>query len=212
MTYENDARFNFIDEDGNTWFCKKDDDYKPSKEKFIEERFVVKYGRELSYKMITSLVSRSSALRDWYATQLEDFILEVEVPKYYEEILTPKEYKNLAIEVSKVNKNFALESNELNEISKKYKADCEKIRKDYKIKNDKLFANKLVKILTLNSESLPIGLQLKLENYTPSDQDDIRTSALYGRELLVRYKISLMEAFKNGADIDAMIANDSEKF
>lgn len=212
MTFENDPRFNFIDQDGNEWFCKKDDLYKPSKNKFIEERFFAKYGRVLEFDIITKLVSRSESLRNWYAKQLEDFILEVDVPEYYENILSPTEFKLLSVEVAKVNKNFALESKELGVISDKYKKDCEEVRKSYKLKNEKLFNNKLVKILTLNSESLPIGLQLKLENYTPSDQDDIRTSALYGRELLVRYKISLIEALKRGEDVDVIISSDSEKF
>lgn len=212
MTFENDPRFDFIDEDGNKWFCKKDDLNKPNKRKFIEERFIAKYGRELEFDMIAKLVSRSEALRNWYAKQLEDFILEVDVPEYYANILTPIEFKQLSVEVAKVNKNYALESKELNIISEKYKKDCEQVRNNYKIKNDLLFSNKLVKILTLNSESLPIGLQLKLENYTPSDQDDIRTSALYGRELLVRYKISLIEALKRGEDVDTIISNDTEKF
>lgn len=212
MTFENDERFSFIEEDGSKWFCKKDDEFKPNKSLFIEERFEQKFGRTLDFKTISNLVSRSLALREWYADQIEDFILEVEVPEYYNDVLEPREYKELSSKVSKYNDNNAKESAELLKLSIEHKKKVAEVKEKYKKLNETLLNNDLVKILTLSSEALPLGLQLKLENYTPSDQEDVRTSALYGRELLVRYKIFLIEKSKAGENISEIIRENSAKF
>lgn len=211
-SFIDEERFKFIDQDENTWYSKRDDDFKPNKPKFVEDRFHDRFSKVLDYDTITKLVSRSRMLREWYADVISDYILEVDVPEYFQDLIEPKQYKKLSEKVSQYNINNRLKSEKLQKASENYKNECLKIENEFKPKFDELTKDSLVKILTLNSEDLPIGLQFKLENYTAEKAEDPKTSALYSREMLVRYKIYLLEEAKKGQDIDEIIEQNQTKF
>lgn len=212
MTIDLDKVASFIDEDGNTWYAKADDDYRPDRAAFVEEKFEAAYGTALSFNEIGELVSRSKGLRTWYAGIIASFILEVEVPQYYKEKISPTEYKTLMVDVASLNKINATESAELSAASAEYKAKTANIVNKRTAEKQKLTKNSLVRILTLTSEELPLKLQLVLNRYTPSSESDVRTKSLLSREMLIRYKLSLLEEVKAGADLEALIAEGMTKF
>lgn len=207
-----DDRYSFIDDDLTTWHAKIDDDFKPEKNVFIENKFYHEFDQKLSFETITNLVSRSSSLRLWYADAISEYILEVDVPQYFQELIEPGEYQKLSEKVKQYNAYNVEKAKRLNAVAEKAKKDVNDIEKEFEPKFAKIKADPKVLVLTLNSEKLPLGLQLKLENYTPSEASDPRTTSLYSREMLVRYKIELLKVIKDGGDVAQVIDDNCAKF
>lgn len=210
--FRSDKRYKFIDEDNITWYATKNDDYKPDRKAFVEKRFEEEFGEFHDYNKVTNLVSRSEALQEWYARVIEDYILEVDVPQYFKELITPEKYKELSEKVSEYNVNNRNESAELTTCAEKYKEKVKAIKDKYKPKFDALNKDALVRILTLDSSKLPLGLQLQLDNYTPSDESDPKTASIVAREMLIRYKIDLLERHSKGEDVISYIHDNQTKF
>lgn len=211
--FKTDSRFEFIDENSDSWYCKIDDEFQPNREEFVEREFMAAYSEALNYDTITKLVSRSESLRDWYATVIEKYILEVDVPQYYSELIGADKYKEVQKSVSAYNKLNKDRSMELSRAADVYKSTINNINIKYRPKFISLEQDNVVKILTLTSDKLPLALQLRLENYSPQDKSDPRTKSLYAREMLVRYKrFLLQEAEKGERTIDEVIEEGMTKF
>lgn len=210
--FSTDSRYSFEDESATKWYAKADDDFKPDKNAFIEQKFKQRFVQELSFDKITNLVSRSSALREWYADMISEYILEVDVPQYYKELIEPGDYKRLSEKVKTYNKLNVEKARKLNEVAEETKKKIKFIEDEFEPQFAKITCDPQVKVLTLNSEQLPLGLQLKLENYTPADASDPRTTSLFSREMLIRYKIELLNVIKEGGDVAQVIDDNSAKF
>lgn len=205
-------RYEFIDDDLNKWHCKIDDDFKPSRNQFIIDRFERDYGSVQKIDTINELVSRSLALKEWYSKVIEEYILEVDVPQYFIDKIDPKQYKKLSQKVSEFNSILAQESEAKRNLSLKYKADLENINLKFEPKKNEIVKDNFVRVLTLTKEELPLKLQLLLVNYSPNEESDPRTASLYGREMLVRYKIELLDHISKGDDIEKIIQENQSKF
>lgn len=206
-----DKRYSYADEDGNTWYCKIDDEYKPDRDKFIIDNFKTTFGEILEIKVINELVSRSAQMKIWYSDVISKYILEVDLPQYFANKIKPEEYNSIQKKIALYNDLNKKESIEKQKISDEYKAKITKIEDSYKADKSKVMKDPLVRILTINKEELPINLQLKLISYSPKEENDPRTAALYGREMLVRYKIELLELHSAGVDVDQVIIDRQSK-
>lgn len=207
-----DDRYKFIDEDLETWYCKNDDEFKPNRDEFIIKRFEQEYGRTLKIKIINELVSRSRALKEWFAKISEEYILEVDVPQYFKDKIESRQYRLLSEKVSEFNSQNARESREKQSAAAKYKKEIKQIEEKYAALKLPIIKDDYVRVLTLTKDELPLNLQLLLINYTPEQDSDPRTASLFGREMLVRYKIELLDRISKGEKIGELIEENQTKF
>lgn len=190
------------------WTVIKEQSYTPDKVEYTVTNFKTAFpnvtlpeGVLPSYDLIGRLASRSSVITEWLAINNAEYALEAQMPTYLEDVMTPEEYKKTQSEVTAYNKVIAEQQKEKQKASEIYKENLKKIDDKYNKQLNKIKENKKLKILTLPSTSLPLTLQLAIENYTPTG-DDPPTKRTYLREILTNYKIYLLKELDNNKDIN----------
>jgi hypothetical protein len=202
-------------EDNSKWYIVADEAYRPDREKFLIDKFNKEYqipgvnGIDKLY----ALCSRSKALNTWLAFANAEYASTETVPTYYKDLVNKEVYnesQKTLTELSKINK---LRADEEAKAAAEYSKKLIEINEKYSRRQSPLLQNKIIKILNMKSTDLPLTLQLMIENYTPADVTTAPDRRMYGRELLIRYKMSLLNILNNNADvdIDAIIAELSVK-
>jgi hypothetical protein len=154
---------------------------------------------------LVRVVSRSEVLNEWYAKTSLLYADSVQLPLAYKDQLSPIEYKEFFSDTSLYKKNLALETDEIQQLSKTFKEEAQIIRDKYKKLNDDIISkNKMYPILVLNKNQLPISASIMIEDYTPKTGDITMKRNAYGREVLISYQKSLIQAVKNKPDIDIL--------
>jgi hypothetical protein len=154
---------------------------------------------------LVRVVSRSEVLNEWYAKTSLLYADSVQLPLAYKDQLSPIEYKEFFSDTSLYKKNLALETDEIQQLSKTFKEEAQIIRDKYKKLNDDIISkNKMYPILVLNKNQLPISASIMIEDYTPKTGDITMKRNAYGREVLISYQKSLIQAVKDKPDIDIL--------
>jgi hypothetical protein len=154
---------------------------------------------------LVRVVSRSEVLNEWYAKTSLLYADSVQLPLAYKDQLSPVEYKEFFSDTSLYKKNLALETDEIQQLSKTFKEEAQNIRDKYKKLNDDIISkNKMYPILVLNKNQLPISASIMIEDYTPKTGDITMKRNAYGREVLISYQKSLIQAVKDKPDIDIL--------
>lgn len=187
------------DVDINKWYAVIDENYQPNKDLFILEKFNKEYPRYdlKDVKTLYNLVSRSTSLQEWLAYANADFVLNVECPEYFKEVLTNEEYNETSVKISEINKLYAQKSNEEYLLAERYRKDKKELDKLYGRKFDQLQQDNNTRILALKSSELPLELQMLIEAYTPSQENDINSKKRFAKELMIKYKLFLLNMCKN---------------
>jgi len=193
--------------DSSSWKVVEAQNFRPDKPEFMLKRFKKDFPKQASavndFDMLTKLASRSKAVSEWYARVSAEYVLEINVPKYLKDIVEPKEFEEANTKIKELNKLAAERALDEQRVVKNYQQEMKKIEEDYTKKSAVNLQNKLVRILTLNSTSLPITLQLMIENFTPSTTSGSPDKKTYAREVLTQFKISLLKYFADKANKDA---------
>lgn len=184
------------------WYIVEDEEYRPDRAQFVLEKFKedfssIKIGD--NPEKVYALCSRSSKLNLWLAEANNQYALIQNTPTFYRDVIDPKEYEKVSAQLLIVSQKNRERASEELKAAQEYQAKISKIKSKYV---DFKIDNKFAKVIALNSTSLPLTLQLAIENYTPSDADDSPTKREYARELLIRYKLNLINMIKNDADVD----------
>lgn len=185
------------------WVTIIDESYKPNREAFIINKFQKDFAaiKVSNCDEIFKLASRSTRLNKWLAEVNAEYALKEKVPTYFRDYVDPSVFKETSEKLTKLRNNNAKQAAEEAELARKYHKEMEDIRNAYKEENDKIVGDDYVtKILNLNSTSMPLSLQLGIENYTPAKEGTSPNKATYAREMLIRFKISLLEAMKANKD------------
>jgi hypothetical protein len=154
---------------------------------------------------LVRVVSRSEVLNEWYAKTSLLYADSVQLPLAYKDQLSPIEYKEFFSDTSLYKKNLALETDEIQQLSRTFKEEAQIIRDKYKKLNDDIISkNKMYPILVLNKNQLPISASIMIEDYTPKTGDITMKRNAYGREVLISYQKSLIQAVKDKPDIDIL--------
>lgn len=169
----------------------------------FEEEFNIKLNQKDDNANISyffEIVSRNNSVREWYTKQKLIFNEVSEIPKYISENLTLDEYSITKQNLIRSKKLTVEVSTKIQELSERYqkdiKAEKEKINKFVKEGNDRFF-----EVLNLGVNDLPLELTIKVMNYVPSDDEDISSQKVYAREMLIQYKIFLINKLKENPDI-----------
>lgn len=168
------------------------------------------------YTFLSGLVSRNSKLKEWFSLEKLKYSELAQLPSYLKDLVEPKKFLDLQRKVNDVNRVISDYTNKRSAAAEEYhlklnKLDAEMNSKVSAIKGE----DKLIKILTLTSQSLPLSMAAALEKYTMVgiSEDFIDRKKFYVRELLTNFKISLIKLVNSdpNVDIDAIIDEVSLK-
>ena len=206
------------------WIIKKSEVFEYSKETEIVKSFKETFGHiailgstdSEKFDYITKLVSRSESLSVWFAFEKIKYSQLSQLPSYLKDLVSPSEFIVSQKRISSVNDTVSSYVNKKLNITNKYKAELSKIDEEAAIAIKKVIGDdKIVKILTLTSQSLPLTLINAIESYNSKTDDSNfeEKKSLYGREMLVKFKVALLTLIKNNEkiDIDELIKDLSLK-
>lgn len=205
--------------DPKSWKTIQQEDYRPDRNDFILKAFKKKFPKHAnavnSIETVNNLASRSKTINNWLVSAGIEYVLEVQAPQYLKDLVDPKEYKDASEDLAELNKLATKRSLEEQLVVKEYKDKIAKIEEKYDKLTESAKKSNVVKILSLNSTSLPITLQLMIENYSPSVTSSSPDKKTYAREILVNFKISLLKYFtkkeNKDVDINEFLTEISEK-
>lgn len=157
------------------------------------------------FEFLGNLVSRNDRLLEWFTLEKLSYSELAQLPSYLTDLVEPKKFRDIQEKISSVNdviSDFTIRRNAAAEEyhEKLRKIDLEMNQKVKEIKGE----DKIIKVLTLTSQSLPLSMAAALERYNSntSDVDFADKKQLYVRELLTNFKVSLLKLIKDDPDID----------
>lgn len=195
------------------WVVKKSEVIEYSKDKVIVEAFEKQFPQikilgnteTEKFDYITNLVSRSDKLLQWFALEKIKYSELAQLPSYLNNVVNEKEFKTIQKKITSVNNVISDYAKERTELTAKYKSDLKRIdeRMNSSI-NEKIGNDKIVKVLTLSSQSLPLSIVNAIESYNAktSDSDFDEKRKLYGREMLTKFKVAILKKINENPDID----------
>lgn len=197
-----------IDEVGDNfedWTVVKQESYKLSKEKIIvdkfneEFKFIVK-----DYKELTNACSRSKAFTEWLINANIAYSEEAELPLFIKDVIEPEHFSKLQTELTLINRKIADYSIRKRDLAERYKSDLKELQIKEEQETSKMKQkDKLLEVLSLNSQYLPFTLQLQIERYTPKDEENSQESReVYARECLIKYKRALCQIVVDNPSVD----------
>jgi hypothetical protein len=197
----------------DNWTVKKSEVVMYYKEEVIVKSFQAAFPHisllgdsyEDKFQFIGGLVSRNDKLLEWFSLEKLKYSDLAQLPSYLKDLIEPKKFSELQEKVSNVNRTISYYSARRSVAAKEYQQklkdiDNEMILKVNSIKGE----DKIIKVLTLTSQSLPLSMAAALERYNTnsSDADFADKKKLYVRELLTNFKVSLLKLIKEDPDID----------
>lgn len=157
------------------------------------------------FEYLSKLVSRSDKLLQWFTLEKLKYSELSQLPSYLTDLVDPKEFKGIQEEITTVNDTISEYTLKRRKATEKYKSELKTLDDEMNsIIDSKIKDNKVIKILTLTSQSLPLCMVNAIESYNAqtSDSDFEEKKKLYGRELLTKFKVKLLELIKEKPDLD----------
>jgi hypothetical protein len=204
--------------DMNGWVVIENQSFSFDKTEIIHDEFIkdwphIKLFGESTqdrYDLICRLASRSPEMSEWLSLKNILYSDTTQMPTWVKGYVDPNEYKLRARKLLVLSDLSAEYADKKSAAAREYTAAIRKLESEQALKARKIMdGDNVLKILCLNSSSLPISLQLAIEGYTPADkQQDISESRkVYAREMLIQFKIALLNAWKNQniSDIDDVV-------
>lgn len=197
----------------DNWRVKKSQIFEYSKEKEIVAAFENSFTNikllgdsiDEKYDFLTKVCNRSSRMLEWLSNQKLLFSELAQVPSYLKDRITSSEFSTVKDKISSINKVISDYSLIRSKASEDYRSRLSQIDRKMKEDLDKIKANdKVIKILSLTSQSLPLSIAAAVEEYNmKTDSTDFEEKkSLLVREFLIEFKISLLDLIKQYPDID----------
>lgn len=201
------------------WRIEENVSYRPDREGMLFEAFKKEFPnvKVKDAAQISALVSRSKVVSDWVANFNLAYVDAVKVPKAFQEIVEPKEFKKALGNIDKLNAAQKKFSEKVNEASVVYKEAQKKALEELNKTKETIKLNNIEKVLTMPTNLLPVSLGLAVENYTPKDDEPTApTQKAYSREIFINYQIALLNLAREkkddpGFDINVIINENSLK-
>jgi hypothetical protein len=157
------------------------------------------------FTFLSELCARTPAMRKWFASVSVIYSNTSQLPLYLKDEVSPEEYKSVQNKTLALKDQLAEVIKERNDEARKYTAALERLReKELNITRKATGADNIMKINLLNTEALPLSLQLKIQAYMPAGQDievaDGRRRL--AQEYLARFKVELLKLNRNVPDLD----------
>lgn len=193
--------------DSSNWYTIEQQSFTIEKDSYILDEFRRDFPHVnvLDFEQLKLVLSRSKKLQEWYALVSIKFTDSIQLPVAYKDLFSPLEYKQYFKDIQEYKSNLARESEEIEKLSSKFTEDLNEIKGKYSELNKQIIdKNKFYPIITLNGQDIPLSLQLEIEQYTPKTGDITQQRSLYGREMLINYKRSLIEKVQKEPDTNIL--------
>jgi hypothetical protein len=192
-----DLEVKLPDETLDNWVVVKQQSIKYVKGDIILEKFNKDFPHAVvdSYDVICDLASRSTKISEWLVNANTVYSELAEMPLYLDGLVEPKIYKGLTQDIQRINETIGSFSQSRQQLAEKYKNELKILEKKEKEAINKIKGdNKFLRVLTLNTTSLPLTLQLMINGYSPSNSENLQESQkVFAREMLINYKVSLIK-------------------
>jgi len=214
---EQKVEINALPASYDDWKVSKAEKYTLDKDEYVVEQFKKDFPHigEIDFEKITLLVSQNKSLAQWYARINALYQLEVRVPEYLKEHVSAEEFDVASKVITRYNKVQQDLAAELNSEARKYEQKIKEISAKHKAEIDKLTKNKIVRILTMTFDELPLSVQLYVSNFgtDPESKEIAPNKQKLGKELLVNFKVALLQLLNEvpELDIEAVIKENQTK-
>jgi len=168
------------------------------------------------FDYLNKVVSRSSFLREWSNNFGVSYVAAVTLPLYLKEIVTPAEFESSRIILNRCNDIISANNITRDRMADDYKAKLKLLNESETKSIQQIRASsKIVAVLTIKQEDLPLSIQMAIEGYTPKDPSlDVASSRKkYSRECLIRFKRALLIQVNKDPnfDVDSAVNNFRSK-
>lgn len=203
--------------DKDRWKVIRDESYRPERDKFVFEKFIKDFpdfkNKIQQPSKVYSLCSRSAVLNEWLAKTNLEYASTESIPTYFRNSVSTSDWKQVEASLSEYKKIQVEKAKEELEAAKDYRNRLDQIAKEAAQKQSAVSATKYSTIINLNSTDLPLTLQLAIDNYSPAANTQAPTQKTFAREILVEYKLALIDIVKNDSnvDIDKVIEENKTK-
>jgi len=205
--------FNQPDKSEDNWVVIKSESVAYDKKALILDKFRTDFPHlpisgvddDVKFDNLTRLCGRTRELARWFAQANLLYSDLTQLPLYLKDHVEPGAYSKIKDKVLLLNKKAAANAEARRELALEYEKKVKRLDAEYKADVSKFIgSDKVLKIITLTAEAMPASLQLALDNYTPADKEvDIGESRKrYAREMLIQFKIKLLEIIEADPSID----------
>jgi hypothetical protein len=157
------------------------------------------------FTFLSELCARTPAMRKWFAAVSVIYSNTTQLPLYLKDKLSPGDYKSVQDKMLILKDELAEVIKERNLEAAKYTAALERLRqKELDIARKTTRADNVMKIMLLNTEALPLSIQLKIQAYMPSGQDlDVADGRRrLAQEYLAKFKCALLDLNEKDPNLD----------
>lgn len=198
------------------WYTISDTAYRPDKDKFVLDNFNKDYPNinltgsdEDKVKRVYALASRSAKLNEWLAGVNVLYSQTETTPTFYRDEVTPQEYEVLSSKAQQLSKIASERASAELAAAQNYAAVLSNIDATFNKRRSETMGNdKVLKVITLNSTSLPLTAQMAIENFVPAAGGTSPDKKTYAREMLIRFKLALLQKIKADPNFDLEAALD----
>lgn len=167
----------------------------------------------ITLEEVREFISRSEPVKRWFIGIMETFRITYEMPEVAREILPQTEFMKIKGSLQSYTDSLRDEGEEIQKISRKFSSEIDKVRSHHEKLRTKLKESKLLEILTLTSDKLPMSDQFKIIQYDENDDskayvhDDGKTLSKkeFHKYLFNEYIKLLLKKFLNGEDTSEFI-------
>lgn len=188
------------------WMVVQQESITFDKGEFILEEFKKDFPgvNVTDYDMLCNVASRSKRLSSWLAAANLNYSEMTQLPLFLKDLVDTKQYLEVQTDIVKVKKTVTKYSQERQKLAEEYRVKLKKIEENEQLELNKVKENnQILYALTLNSQYLPLSLQLLIEGYVPTASGTMEESRkVFGRELLIQYKKTLIELYLKDPSIN----------
>lgn len=192
--------------DSEKWITIESESYIPSREEFIVQAFKVDFPHLTSVdtlEKIGNLSSRSPALSEWLARNQALYAIDAEVPLWASNFIPATQLKSIQSSLKAkgtILKECALERERL---ANQYQEALRAVNERQKIDLGRLQNKNYVMAFSADSSTMPLSVQLAIENFTPTSNTEGPQKRAYAKELLTQWRQHLLyKVHSSGGQFD----------
>jgi hypothetical protein len=157
------------------------------------------------FTFLAEACARSPIMREWFAATSVKYSDTTQLPLYLKDKVAPSDYKKYVAKILDIKDELSQIVKSRNELAKAYNESLKQLKaEEDDIISRSIGQDNVLKILFLNTESLPFSIQLKIQGYEPKNANiDVATSKRrLAQEYLVQFKTGLLDLVREKPDID----------
>jgi hypothetical protein len=157
------------------------------------------------FNFLSELCARTPAMRKWFAATSILYSDTTQIPLYLKNAVAPSEFKRIQDKLLVLKDGLATVIQKRNDLARKYASDLDALRiEEQNIVKKTLGDDKVLQIINLKTEALPLSIQMKIQSYMPSGMDDNVSDSRrrLAQEYLAKFKVALIDLVSNNDNID----------